>query len=284
MGSSHWRDVSVKLNTSLTTANCAILLKVGNQKKGKLSLNCPQPFQLGLSLIDPKVALDSHTSPAGNIMRHWNLFSTICQAVPAAHPGWLMSSWTICAFLSVGVSVFCFLSSTERLSRLHIWQIPTLANMGSIRCNQKPKAQFNYLSTCNIKKSLMYIYWAGQFIKNKLFIAATMNELFRPRNLSTVYFRDLFLQLKCFSIPSGQSCYKLALRTSVKGLQRQEALTLSLNELFITSMCSVSNSSTTIREPSDRKYILVNSCLLLLPYQGLSSLYQLQIPLTAQEL
>lgn len=38
----------------------------------------------------------------------------------------------------------------------------------------------------------MYIYWAGQFIKNKLFIAATMNELFRPRNLSTVYFRDLF--------------------------------------------------------------------------------------------
>lgn len=38
----------------------------------------------------------------------------------------------------------------------------------------------------------MYIYWAGQFIKNKLFIAATMNELDRPRNLSTMYFRDLF--------------------------------------------------------------------------------------------
>lgn len=99
----------------------------------------------------------------------------------------------------------------------------------------------------------MYIYWAGQFIKNKLFIAATMNELDRPRNLSTMYFRDLFFATEMFSILSGQSCYKLALRTSVKGLQSQEALTLSLNELFITSVCSVSNPSTTIRELSGRK-------------------------------
>lgn len=38
----------------------------------------------------------------------------------------------------------------------------------------------------------MYIYWAGQFIKNKLFIAAKRNELDRPRNLSNMYFRDLF--------------------------------------------------------------------------------------------
>lgn len=113
----------------------------------------------------------------------------------------------------------------------------------------------------------MYIYWAGQFIKNKLFIAATMNELDRPRNLSTMYFRDLFFATEMFSILSGQSCYKLALRTSVKGLQSQEALTLSLNELFITSVCSVSNPSQQLGNfQVGNKYILASSCLFLLSY------------------
>ena len=58
--------------------------------------------------------------------------------------------------------------------------------MGSIHSSQKLKAQFNYLSTCNIKKSLMYINWGGQFIKNKLFITVTMNEWGGPRNLRTI--------------------------------------------------------------------------------------------------
>jgi len=104
MSSSHYQDFSVKPSASLTTANCASLLKAGSQKKGKLSLNCPQPFEFELSLIDPKVALDSHISPAGNIMRQGNLFSAICHPLPATHTGWLMSSWTIRAFISVCIS------------------------------------------------------------------------------------------------------------------------------------------------------------------------------------
>lgn len=85
--SSHYQDFSVKLSASLTRANCATLWIVGSQKKGKLSLNCPQPFQSGLPLIDTKVALDSHTGPAGNVIRYWNLFSTICHPLPAMSTG-----------------------------------------------------------------------------------------------------------------------------------------------------------------------------------------------------
>lgn len=47
--------------------------------------------------------------------------------------------------------------------------------MESIHNNQKLKARFNSLSTRNIKKSLMGIYWVVQFIKNK-FITVIMKN------------------------------------------------------------------------------------------------------------
>lgn len=89
MGSSHYWDFSVKLSANLTTANCAALLQAGSQK-GKLSLNCPQPFYFELSLIDPKVALHSHTSAASNLMRHSNLFSTDYLSPPPCNALWIV--------------------------------------------------------------------------------------------------------------------------------------------------------------------------------------------------
>lgn len=79
--------------------------------------------------------------------------------------------------------------------------------MESIHNNQKLKAQFNSLSTRNIKKSLMGIYWVVQFIKNK-FITVTMKEWDGSRNLKSTYFRDLFFcKQNAFQILSRQSCF-----------------------------------------------------------------------------
>lgn len=117
MGSSHYWDFSVKLSASLTTANCAALLQAASQKKGKLSLNCPQPFYFELSLIDPKVALDSHTSPASNLMRHSNLFSTDYLSPPLCNALWIVNVWSdnTCIYVYMYLPGLHFLRSHRKV-------------------------------------------------------------------------------------------------------------------------------------------------------------------------